>query len=197
MTHLFQSSALFQQSNHGNIDWNHQTEQRKARKLSKHLPALEQLSKIFKDTTDVEITRVTTPNAHRNPLHHAHPHTRILQKQHQKSISATLTAIIQLCPQNHQPYQVQCQMNPDNYHAYCAILSPKMKRTIPWLSILSNIKSGTIICHICMWHYHLSQLATHHWSKHYTNPVIHPETGESLTRYKKFAINPLTQWPWN
>ncbi len=100
----------------------------KARDPCKHLQVVEQLSQIFKATMDTEIVRVTTPTAPITPTaSHSPTHKGTVTTSH-KSISITLAAILQSCPQIHQPQQLLSHMSPKNHHTYSTMISPKMTK---------------------------------------------------------------------
>ncbi len=120
----------------------------KAREPSKHLQALEQLRKIFNNTTYAAIMRVNTTTALTTPTKAYSLSHKDTVKWYHKSISDKHAKSLRSCPQHHQKLQFIHIMNPNSHHAYNSISSPKMMTTTLWLSILSNIKSDTILHNI-------------------------------------------------
>ncbi len=69
-------------------------------------------------------------------------------------------------------YFTKCWQNVDYHLSCCSMLVCCEKRQFQLrLSILSNIKSGTIIQNVKMYNYHINQLTTNHWFN-----IIKPQT---------------------
>ncbi len=171
-----------------------------AQEQSKHFQALEQVSKIFKDTTNASITRMTTPTASTTSYSPTHKgNVKMTQKIHQHHTcmntpimpteppTTPITQPIQSQQSLHLQHNIITQDDEDNPMAINFIQHQVLYNHIPHLHMTAPLQ---LINNISL-------------VKHYTNPLIHPERGEAITSYEKLANDPLTkdtwtkQWPWN
>ncbi len=85
-----------------------------------------------------------------------------------------------------QTFQFIHQMKPDYYYANITTSSSKMMMTILWLSILSNMKSVTILHNIITWQYNLIKSKKHKSLN--ISPMMNSERVETIISYKNWPM---------